>query len=297
MRIKLKRKYCKCGCGKFTKWNKQHKRYNTYINGHVWKNRKLLEAHRKNISLNHARMFNKDNPWFGKKHSEKTKLKISISNKGKKLSEEVKRKISFAVSGEKNPFYNKKHMKKTKRIISIANTGRNSGVNHYLYGKHLSETTKKLISLNHADMSGKNSPWFGKKHSVYSKNLISKAKIGKIHTEETKKKMSLSRMFNKNPNWQGGISFEPYGLGWTKTLKESVRQRDNYTCKLCGIKQKTNKKHDVHHIDYNKKNNDPDNLITLCNSCHAKITSNRNRWTKMFSKMIKNNIGVIALCG
>lgn len=40
------------------------------------------------------------------------------------------------------------------------------------------------------------------------------------------------------------------------------------------------KGHDVHHIDYDKKNNNPENLITLCHSCHAKTNSNREYWTK-----------------
>jgi len=36
------------------------------------------------------------------------------------------------------------------------------------------------------------------------------------------------------------------------------------------------------HIDYNKKNCNPDNLITLCHSCHSKTNHNRNYWVKKF---------------
>lgn len=65
--------------------------------------------------------------------------------------------------------------------------------------------------------------------------------------------------------------------------KEIVLQRDNYACRLCGI---TNQDHfikygrglEIHHIDgngimkdQNKKNNNINNLITLCCSCHPKI--------------------------
>lgn len=42
------------------------------------------------------------------------------------------------------------------------------------------------------------------------------------------------------------------------------------------------KKHDVHHIDYNKFNCNPENLITLCKSCHVKTNHNRNYWINYF---------------
>ena len=36
------------------------------------------------------------------------------------------------------------------------------------------------------------------------------------------------------------------------------------------------------HIDYDKRNNDPKNLITLCHSCHSKTNYNRNYWINYF---------------
>lgn len=38
------------------------------------------------------------------------------------------------------------------------------------------------------------------------------------------------------------------------------------------------------HIDYNKHNLSPENLVTLCKSCHAKTNFNRNYWIKYFIK-------------
>jgi hypothetical protein len=35
--------------------------------------------------------------------------------------------------------------------------------------------------------------------------------------------------------------------------------------------------------DYDKKNCDPKNLITLCNSCHSKTNFNRKKWIIYFS--------------
>jgi len=83
----------------------------------------------------------------------------------------------------------------------------------------------------------------------------------------------------KHPNWRGGISFEPYGKEFNKALKEQIRKRDDYQCQECGYFQKDLiYKLPVHHIDYDKKNNDPINLISLCKSCHSKTNYDRDDW-------------------
>ena len=45
----------------------------------------------------------KNNPFYGKKHSEETKRKLSEAKKGKKHSKETKEKISKALKGENSP--------------------------------------------------------------------------------------------------------------------------------------------------------------------------------------------------
>lgn len=50
----------------------------------------------------------------------------------------------------------------------------------------------------------------------------------------------------------------------------------------------------VHHIDYDKDNLDPDNFVPLCNSCHG-ITigkNNRTYWTKVFQNVVELNTKV-----
>ena len=84
-----------------------------------------------------------------------------------------------------------------------------------------------------------------------------------------------------------GKSFELYSVDWTDDLKDSIRKRDDYICKICGIHQDELdmgqlKKLDVHHMDYNKDNLNPNNLITLCRSCHVKTNFNREYWIKYF---------------
>ena len=58
------------------------------------------------------------------------------------MSEEHKRKISEAHTGEKNYFYGKHHTEENKRKISEAHTGEK----HYMYGKHQTEETKRKMS-------------------------------------------------------------------------------------------------------------------------------------------------------
>ena len=70
--------------------------------------------------------------------------------------------------------------------------------------------------------------------------------------------------------WKNGKSREHYPLGWTGTLKEQIRLKDAYTCQACGIRQ-TKIKLSVHHLDENKNNIHPRNLMSLCRKCHTTI--------------------------
>lgn len=113
---------------------------------------------------------------------------------------------------------------------------------------------------------------------------IGLARKGQKHTEEAKKKISKALKGEKCYNWQGGKSLELYSFDWTDDLRDSIRKRDNYICQECGIHQDEliglHKKLDVHHKDYNKKNLNPKNLISLCRSCHTKTNFNREYWIK-----------------
>ncbi len=126
--------------------------------------------------------------------------------------------------------------------------------------------------------------WFGRKLSEEHKKKIGRASRGRTHTEETKRKMSLAHQGEKCHLWKGGISFEPYGLEFDENLKEVIRNRDRRKCQMCEKTElENNKKLDCHHIDYNKKNNDPQNLISLCRRCHLKTNHNREYWITYFN--------------
>ena len=108
-------------------------------------------------------------------------------------------------------------------------------------------------------------------------------------TNKIKQSGKNNAMYGKNgklsPNWNGGISFEPYSPEFNKELKEKIKKRDNYTCRLCSEKLFLH----IHHIDYNKKNSIESNLITLCRKCNGKANFNRNFWTEKFRIMLEAN--------
>ncbi len=92
---------------------------------------------------------------------------------------------------------------------------------------------------------------------------------------------TIKKMSGKNSHmWKGGIAFLPYCHKFNNNLKESVRERDGYTCQLCGIIQ-NGRKHSIHHIHYDKENCYPD-LITLCNSCNGRVNRNRQHFESLF---------------
>lgn len=97
----------------------------------------------------------------------------SEAMKGKKFTEEHKKKISEAQKGEKNPFYGKKHSEESKKKISEAHKGEKNS----FYGKkHSVETRKKLSEANR----GKPAWNKGKKLSEETKKKLSEACKGRL---------------------------------------------------------------------------------------------------------------------
>jgi len=154
----------------------------------------------------------------------KKRLKLSKTLKGRKKSEEHKRKIGLANKGNKRP--------------------------------DLAEYNRKYKSQ-----------WMKEYNFKFKSFQISGS---------------------KHPNWQGGKSFEPYGLEFNNKLKEFIRKRDNYRCQECFRHQSELKdKLNIHHIDYNKQNNNTNNLISLCRSCHTQTNYTRKDWVNYFKEKLK----------
>ena len=156
-----------------------------------------------------------------------------------------------------------------KNKISKAMNGKKNALGY----RHTNEAKKKIGEAGKGNRSRT-----GMKNSEKWKEIMREKMKGRKYSKETKRKLSLSKIGDKNPQWQDGKSFEPYTTDWTKTLKRSIRERDNYICQICSQYGQF-----VHHKDYDKKNCNPKNLITLCDGCHSKTNFNRNYWINYFN--------------
>lgn len=111
---------------------------------------------------------------LGYRHTDESKLKMSNNRKGKKLSEETKKRMKIAATKkDKSIYLNPERIMK----LSKANTG-----------KKLSEETKEKMSISQT----------GRKHSNKTKKKMSESGKGKVFSEETKKKISNALIGNKN---------------------------------------------------------------------------------------------------
>ncbi len=96
----------------------------------------------------------------------------------------------------------------------------------------------------------------------------------------------INKSGDKHYNWKGGISFEPYCEVWKdKEFKQDIRDRDWNKCLNPYCDSKVSKDLTIHHIDYDKKNCHPKNLITVCRSCNARANTNRD-WHKSWYRAI-----------
>lgn len=206
--------------------------------------------------------------------------KISANRKGKGMGDrnaskrpEVRAKMSKRMMGERNPMYGKSPVftEETRRKISEAQRG---SKNHH-YGKPLSAEAKRKISL----------ALKGRPLSDEHKRNIRLA----LNTPEMRAKLSAADMKRNqkgenHPNWRGGISSEPYSFEFDANLKCVIRERDDFSCQNCGKREEQiGRTLHIHHIDYDKRNNEETNLVTLCPSCHSKTLFGRQAWMAMFA--------------
>ena len=98
------------------------------------------------------------------------------------------------------------------------------------------------------------------------------------HEEETRKKISRKARIrlaipSNNANWRGGITSENQRIRHSrkyKSWRNAVFERDNYTCRGCGVRGGYL---EAHHIKSFAEHKDlrfiVDNGITYCKRCHS----------------------------
>ena len=145
-----------------------------------------------------------------------------------------------------------------KRMSELAS--QKVGEKNPFFGKTHSKETRAKISASAKQRVGEKNPFHGRKHSL-----------------ETRLKISAFRGGD-------GRSFIPqrgYPAEWTEELRERIRDRDGYRCLMCGNEQGL-RKHSVHHVDYDRENNEEKNLATCCVACHCKTNVRRKAWIAFF---------------
>jgi hypothetical protein len=60
-----------------------------------------------------------------------------------------------------------------------------------------------------------------------------------------------------------------------KRLRKLIIESYDFTCQVCKIRVENYSYFDVHHIDNNRFNNNPANLLCLCHKCHSSLPKTR----------------------
>jgi len=283
---------CECGCGEYAKLG------NRFLKGHSsrmkWVREKISKSHSgKSLSKEHKMKLSEShkgekNHFYGKAHSKESIEKISNAHKGKKLSKlHIENLKKSALRGDDNPAKRSEVREKISEKMKgrvITKEWREKISNAHKGMKHSEETKAKIKTTR---LYGDDNP--AKRSEVREK--ISLANKGRKFSEKTRLKMSLASFERfsapcNHPRWKGGSSKEEYCHVWgDKEFKEDIKERDNYKCqnpdcwdKNCDLV--------IHHIDYDKKNCHPDNLITLCRSCNARANADKKFWTKLYREAV-----------
>jgi len=72
-----------------------------------------------------------------------------------------------------------------------------------------------------------------------------------------------------------------YGVLCKRCHKSNIKDKKNY-CERCGFVPEVPQQIEVDHKDGNKRNNDRENLWSLCANCHRLKTHRNQEWKKIY---------------
>lgn len=238
------------------------------------KSKKLTELICKQCGKNLEIVLKKKRRIFcSKECSDLNKKGKSTWNKGLKFKEELYPNYGMRGKRHSEESKEKDRISKNKYYKEHPNC-------HPMLGEHHTEEARKRMSEVH---KGKKLPPFTEEHKL----KMGLANKGKHPSEEARKKRSASMQGIPLKKWKGFKKYELYGEEFNLQLKNQIRRRDNQICMNCGIhREKLKESLTIHHVNYDKKCNLSQNLISLCRVCHSLTNYNRDYWTKLFQEKL-----------
>lgn len=248
----------------------------------------------------------------GYRLTEEHKKKISEAHIGKKLSESTKQKLRDLYLGktyEEIHGIEKAKLIKQKLEISLYSKNRGKARDRDIVLKSINSKLGHIVTEETRDKlrlarQGKTyEDIFGKDKAIELKKKFSKLLKGegnpfynKEHSAKTRKYLSEIRKgrfgLENHPNWKGGKSFEPYDYTFSRKFKNYIRNRDNQVCMLCKVhREQMSRSLDIHHINYDKSLSMKENCISLCRKCHVMTNYNREHWIKLFREILTEQYG------
>jgi len=167
----------------------------------------------------------------------------------------------------------RKHAEATKRKIGLANKGKKQSL--------AQREASRIRALGNTNM-------LGKKHTEETKRKMSKSKVGivPVFSKEARASQRAKMTRENHPNWKGGCDTDNRLLRKTcdfQAWRKKVFERDNYTCIICGERGgELNPHHILPFADYPQYRFDIDNGMTLCREHHYNLHT-KSLWLGIYN--------------
>jgi len=186
------------------------------------------DAHKLNMSKNHANVSGEKNPFYNKTHSADTIEYLSEIQKKRMEDETLKKKLSDSMveyhKNYDNGFKGKSHSDESKKIMTDMSIERFEDINERI---RISESLKGNI------------PWNAGKTGVYTEDSLDRMKLSainrykndihpwldRIHTNESRKKMRLSAIkYIEEAKLGGGQLIPRYNISSIPILEKHANE-------------------------------------------------------------------------